>query len=56
MIVGGFDTLYHHELTERRRGGSQPGRLPTSECITHTMLTLNYGLVLVALLLKRWAS
>jgi len=113
MMMGGFDTLYHHEFTERlawrpsQRGelklhgvrnlayaamfgslgwaapqgawaaaliGLMAGELaitlwdfveedrsrhlPASERITHTLLTLNYGVVLALLvpLLLRWAA
>ena len=113
MAMGGFDTLYHHELTERLAwrpsqagelrlhgirnlfyavvfmalGWSEPRgavamaliallmaelivtlwdfveedrtrRLPASERVLHTLLTLNYGIVLalVAPLLVQWAT
>ena len=113
VATGGFDTLYHHELTERLAwrpsqagelklhgvrnlayavmftalGWSRPQgasawalialmigelvitlwdfveedrtrKLPATERITHTLLTLNYGVVLAALipLLVRWAA
>ncbi len=113
VAMGGFDTLYHHELTERLAwrssqvnelrlhgvrnlsyavmllalGWSRPQgalalalialmlgelivtlwdfveedrtrKLPASERITHTLLTLNYGvmLALVIPVLGRWAS
>lgn len=113
MMMGGFDTLYHHEFTERLAwrplqrhelklhgvrnlayavmfgslGWSLPQgawstaliglmagelaitlwdfveedrsrHLPASERITHTLLTLNYGVVLALLmpLLLRWAA
>jgi small-conductance mechanosensitive channel len=113
VAMGGFDTLYHHELTERLTwrpsqanelrlhgvrnlayavmflalGWSQPQglaaaalitlmlaeliitlwdfveedrtrKLPASERITHTLLTLNYGVVLalVVPLLAGWAA
>ena len=114
MAMGGFDTLYHHELTERlawrpsqagelrlhgvrnlvyavvfvalgwseprgaagaradraavRRGWSitlwdfveedRTRKLPASERVTHTLLTLNYGVMLAMLvpLLLEWAA
>jgi uncharacterized protein (TIGR01777 family) len=113
VAMGGFDTVYHHELTERLAwrpsqarelelhggrnlayavmfgalGWSEPHgalalalillmtgelivtlwdfveedrtrRLPASERVTHTLLTLNYGVVLalVVPLLARWAA
>ncbi len=113
VAMGGFDTLYHHELTERLAwrpsqaselrlhglrnlayavvfaalGWSEPHgvaavalitlmvgelvvtlwdfveedrtrKLPASERVTHTLLTLNYGIVLALLapLLGRWAA
>ncbi len=113
VAMGGFDTLYHHELTERLAwrpsqagelrlhgvrnlayavmflalGWSQPQgaaaialivlmlgelvitlwdfveedrtrKLPASERVTHTLLTLNYGVVLALVipLLIRWAA
>jgi len=113
VAMGGFDTLYHHELTERLAwrpsqagelrlhgvrnlayavmflalGWSRPEgaaaialivlmlgellitlwdfveedrsrKLPASERVTHTLLTLNYGVVLALVipLLARWAS
>jgi uncharacterized protein (TIGR01777 family) len=113
VALGGFDTLYHHELTERLAwrpsqarelrlhgfrnlaygivflvlGWTQPTgaagmaligllvaellvtlwdfveedrtrKLPATERITHTLLTLNYGVVLALLLpvLGRWAA
>jgi len=113
VALGGFDTLYHHELTERlawrpsqtrelglhgvrnlayavmfaalgwtRPQGLVAGalialmlgeliitlwdfveedrsrRLPATERVTHTLLTLNYGVVLALLvpLLGRWAA
>jgi hypothetical protein len=113
LALGGFDTLYHHELTERLAwrasqrselrlhgarnlayavlfaalGWSQPTgaaaialmllmvgelgltlwdfveedrtrRLPASERVTHTFLTLNYGVLLALILpvLGGWAS
>ena len=112
VAMGGFDTVYHHELTERLAwrpsqvgelrlhgvrnlayavmfsmlGWSEPHgnaavalialmagelivtlwdfveedrtrRLPASERVTHTLLTLNYGVVLALVipLLMRWA-
>ena len=113
VAMGGFDTLYHHELTERLAwrpsqmrelnlhgvrnlayavmfvalGWTRPQgaaawalaalmlgelvitlwdfveedrsrKLPASERITHSLLTLNYGVVLALLipLLARWAA
>ncbi len=113
VAMGGFDTLYHHELTERLAwrpsqrgelrlhgvrnlayavmfaalGWAQPRgaaawaliilmvgelvvtlwdfveedrtrKLPATERITHTLLTLNYGVVLAMLapVLRRWAA